>query len=312
MPTVGVERDELFKRLGQQYTEHEFDELCFEFGIELDEVTSEKEMASKEQAQAANLDEKTAELDDTIIYKIDIPANRYDLLCIEGIARALRIFKDLQPAPVYRIIDPAQREIMRVKPAVKGVPRPFVVCAILRNMSFDDKVYKSFIDLQDKLHQNICRARKLVAIGTHDLDTVQGPFTYNAPPPSDINFVPLVPNDRPFGGKELLDHYNNDPGCKHLKPYTKLIYDAEGYPLITDANDVVMSMPPIINGHHSRIQLTTKNVFIECTAMDLTKAHIVLDTVRICLPCLACPACHGRKDRSPVSASVSTHPRKAH
>lgn len=27
-----------------------------------------------------------------IIYKIDIPANRYDLLCIEGLARALRIF----------------------------------------------------------------------------------------------------------------------------------------------------------------------------------------------------------------------------
>ena len=36
----------------------------------------------------------------------------------------------------------------------------------------------SFIDLQDKLHQNICRRRTLVAIGTHDLDTIEGPFTY--------------------------------------------------------------------------------------------------------------------------------------
>lgn len=27
-----------------------------------------------------------------VIYKIDIPANRYDLLCLEGLARALRIF----------------------------------------------------------------------------------------------------------------------------------------------------------------------------------------------------------------------------
>lgn len=26
------------------------------------------------------------------MYKIDIPANRYDLLCIEGLARALRVF----------------------------------------------------------------------------------------------------------------------------------------------------------------------------------------------------------------------------
>jgi phenylalanyl-tRNA synthetase beta subunit len=35
--------------------------------------------------------------------------------------------------------------------------RPFVVCAILRNVAFDKKRYDSFIDLQDKLHHNICR-----------------------------------------------------------------------------------------------------------------------------------------------------------
>ena len=40
-----------------------------------------------------------------------------------------------------------------------------------------------------------------------------------------------------------------------------------------------MSVPPIINSHHSRITLDTKDVFIEVTATDLTKAHIVLDTM---------------------------------
>ena len=30
-------------------------------------------------------------LSEEIVYKIDIPANRYDLLCVEGIARALRL-----------------------------------------------------------------------------------------------------------------------------------------------------------------------------------------------------------------------------
>ena len=38
-------------------------------------------------------------------------------------------------------------------------------------------------------------------------------------------------------------------------------------------------MPPIINGDHSKITLNTKNVFIECTATDLHKAEIVLDTM---------------------------------
>ena len=43
------------------------------------------------------------------------------------------------------------------------------------------------------------------------------------------------------------------------------------YPVIRDADGVVLSMPPIINGHRSRITLNTRNVFIECTATDLTK-----------------------------------------
>jgi phenylalanyl-tRNA synthetase beta chain len=47
MPTVNVNRDELHAALGKVYTEEEFDELCFEFGIELDEVTSAAQMNSK-------------------------------------------------------------------------------------------------------------------------------------------------------------------------------------------------------------------------------------------------------------------------
>ena len=35
------------------------------------------------------------------------------------------------------------------------------------------------------------RKRSLVAIGTHDLDTVEGPFTYEALPPEEIKFKPL-------------------------------------------------------------------------------------------------------------------------
>jgi phenylalanyl-tRNA synthetase beta subunit len=66
-----------------------------------------------------------------------------------------------------------------VKPETALI-RPFVVCAVLRGVTFNESRYNSFIDLQDKLHQNLCRKRTLVAIGTHDLDTLQGPFTYEA------------------------------------------------------------------------------------------------------------------------------------
>jgi hypothetical protein len=40
-----------------------------------------------------------------VIYKIDIPANRYDMLCLEGISRALCIFKGWMAPPQYRLAD---------------------------------------------------------------------------------------------------------------------------------------------------------------------------------------------------------------
>jgi len=42
---------------------------------------------------------------------------------------------------------------------------------------------------------------------------------------------------------------------------------------------VVLSLPPIINGEHSKITEQTRNIFIEVTATDKTKALIVLETI---------------------------------
>lgn len=40
-----------------------------------------------------------------------------------------------------------------------------------------------------------------------------------------------------------------------------------------------MAMPPIINSEHTRLTVKTKNVFIDVTGLDLTKSHIVLNTL---------------------------------
>ena len=60
--------------------------------------------------------------------------------------------------------------------------------------------------MQDKLHQNICRRRQLVAIGTHDLDTLTPPFRYEARKPTDIKFVPLSKN-KEYTAAELMTVY---------------------------------------------------------------------------------------------------------
>ena len=85
--------------------------------------------------------------------------------------------------------------------------------AVLRKIKFTQSRYESFIALQDKLHQNLARQRTLVAIGTHDLDSIQGPFTYEALPPEDINFVPLN-QKKSMNGIELMKFY--EVGSLHL------------------------------------------------------------------------------------------------
>jgi|UniRef100_A0ACD5XND2 phenylalanyl-tRNA synthetase beta chain len=271
MPTVSVGRDRLFAALGRVYTQDEFEGLCFDFGIELDDVTTEKAIIRKEK----HLEEDSeADGDDEVIYKIEVAANRYDLLCLEGIARSLRIFTGTEATPVFKISSPGSMLKMHVRQQTSQI-RPYVVCAVLRGVTFDEVRYNSFIDLQDKLHQNICRKRTLVAIGTHDLDTLQGPFSYEALPPKDIEFVPLK-QEQSFTADKLIDFYRSD---MKLKKFLHIIENSPVYPVIYDSNRTVLSLPPIINGAHSAITLKTRNVFIECTATDLTKANIVLNTM---------------------------------
>ncbi|XP_074579429.1 phenylalanine--tRNA ligase beta subunit, cytoplasmic-like isoform X2 [Curcuma longa] len=214
MPTVSVGRDRLFAALGETYTQEEFEELCFKFGIELDDVTTEKAIIRKEK----HLDEEGAEAgdeDEEVIYKIEVAANRYDLLCLEGIARALRIFIEKEANPLYTVSDVSSKSIlkMHVKP--------------------------------------------------------------EALPPQEINFVPLK-QVKNFRADDLLEYYKSD---MKLKKFLHIIEDSPVYPVIYDSNRTVLSLPPIINGAHSAINLRTRNVFIECTATDLTKAKIVLNTM---------------------------------
>jgi len=195
---------------------------------------------------------------------------------LEGISRALNVFRGTTPTPTFRAREPSSgtRERMTVKPSAMLV-RPFVVCAVLRGLKFTKERYESFIDLQDKLHQNICRRRSLVAIGTHDLGKIKGPFTYEAQLPEEIEFVPLK-QEKSFNARDLMEFYKGDQKLKH---FLHIIEDSAVFPVVKDSEGTVLSLPPIINGAKSAISLDTTDVFIECTATDLNKAKIVLNTM---------------------------------
>ena len=100
MPTISVDKNALYKALGKEYTREEFDELCFEFGIELDDDTT----GIEEPAQL----------------KIEIPANRYDMLCFEGIALNLKVFLEKEKLPKWQVTPPkdGQLQELHIKPEV--------------------------------------------------------------------------------------------------------------------------------------------------------------------------------------------------
>ncbi|KAG2462566.1 SYFB ligase, partial [Polypterus senegalus] len=164
--------------------------------------TSEKDIIAKEQGTV-----KAEGASDDILYKIDVPANRYDLLCLEGLSRGLQVFKERCEPPRFKRVVPANGDLQRLLITEETAQvRPHAVAAVLRNISFNQEHYESFIELQEKLHQNVCRKRTLVAIGTHDLDTISGPFTYTAKPPEDIKFTPLN-QSKEYTASELMHLY---------------------------------------------------------------------------------------------------------
>ena len=81
--------------------DEQFEDLCFEYGLEM-------EMGNGAEMNMARIDKdgNNIDLSKTIVYKLEVPANRYDLLCLEGIATALRSYLNGTPFPIYSTLIP--------------------------------------------------------------------------------------------------------------------------------------------------------------------------------------------------------------
>lgn len=246
MPVISVPKDELFARIGRSYTDKAFDSLIFDFGLELDEISEEE---------------------GKVMYKVEIPANRYDLLCLEGLAEALKIYQGLSTFRELEIFD-SEVTVIQDEENV----RPHIVSAIIHDINFTEESYRRFIDYQDKLHSSIGRNRKLASIGTYDLDKVTLPVYYKNMDPSDIRFAPLNTSSV-MEFSEIIEMYRGD--AKMLK-FVKYLDKFDRVPVLFDSSNIIMSLPPIINSDHSKITLKTKRVFIDVTGGDYNTVNTTL------------------------------------
>ena len=269
MPNVNVLRAELFEAIGKSFSDEDFEDLCFQYGVEL-------EIGDAEEMQMTRNDDNGNAIDISkeIVYKIEVAANRYDLLCLEGIAEAFRAYLGLGKAPRYTVKNHSEHLHEIIVKAETAAVRPCVVACVLRNVTFDVKSYNSFIDLQDKLHHNICRRRTLASMGTHDLDKFanDAPITYEAQKPEDIVFQALKQSEE-MDAVKLFEVFKSDA---KLKKFLPILEGHARYPVFYDKNRKVLSLPPIINSEGTKISIDTKNVFIEITGTDMMKTKICL------------------------------------
>jgi len=204
---------------------------------------------------------------------VEVFPNRPDMLSEQGFARAFSSFIGVKKGLREYKTKKSNYKLI-VDNSVKDI-RPYTACAVIKNLKFDDEKIKQVIQIQEKLHVSYGRNRKKCAIGIYPLEKIKFPIYYKALEPEKIKFTPLESN-REMNGYEIIEKHPMG------KEYGYLLKDKKKFPIFVDANNKILSMPPIINSHETgKITNETKEVFIEVSGFDY-------ETLNKCLNIIAC------------------------
>jgi len=202
---------------------------------------------------------------------VEIFPNRPDMLSEQGFARAFSSFIGIKTGLRKYTVKKSNYEVI-IDKSVKNV-RPFTVCAVVKNLKFDDEKIREIIQIQEKLHITLCRKRKKGAIGIYPMEAIKFPIMFTAKKPRDIKFRPLE-FPREITGLQILSQH---PAGRE---YAYLLEGKDLFPIFVDANKEILSMPPIINSHKTgKVNEKTTEVFIECSGFDLEVLKTCLNIV---------------------------------
>lgn len=209
--------------------------------------------------------------------ELDITPDRPDLLSYQIFKISFLAFLGKKTGlKKYEINKPEKNYQVVIDSSVKNV-RPYTACAIVKGLKLDDKKIKELIDIQEKLHATIGRKRKKAAIGIYPLDKIKLPITFSAMEPDKIKFIPLE-SDREMSGLQILQRHSKG------RDYAHLLAGKSKFPVFTDADGNVLSMPPIINSQLTgKIEEKTKDVFVECSGFDFNVLKKCLNIIVVSL-----------------------------
>jgi phenylalanyl-tRNA synthetase beta chain len=201
--------------------------------------------------------------------RVEYSPNRPDFGTDIGIARAMRglLGKELG-LPSYATY--ASGIAVSVDTKLSKV-RPFIASVVARGLNLDEEDVRQMISLQEDLHNGLGRKRKVIAIGLHDMDAVKPPLAYKAVD-SSFRFVPLGAQRT----KSLREILSDTP---EGKAYGPILGTSGIYPVIVDSLGTVLSFPPVINGHATRVTPATRTMFVDVTGTDRRTCDDVLAIV---------------------------------
>jgi len=237
MPTITLSKKTIEKLVGRKMPVDQLKERISMLGTDLEKIEG-----------------------DEII--VEVFPNRPDMLSDQSFARALSSFTGASTGlKEYKAKKPEKDYEVKITPETRNI-RPFTACAIIKNLVFNQERIRQVIQIQEKLHAGMGRNRKKLAIGIYPLEHIKLPITYTAKKPQEIRFTPLE-SMKEMNGLQILKQH---PAGRE---YGYLLRNKSLFPVFMDANQEVLSMPPIINSDKTgRVSEDTREVFVECSGFD--------------------------------------------
>ncbi|MDO8657069.1 MAG: phenylalanine--tRNA ligase subunit beta [Nanoarchaeota archaeon] len=243
MPTITLSKDVLEKLVGKKLPLEQLKDRISMLGTDLEKIEGNE-------------------------IHVEVFPNRPDMLSEQGFARALGSFIGVKTGlREYKVKKSGLKVI--VDPSV--TMRPYTACAIVKNLSFNDEKIREIMQAQEKLAMTHGRNRKKSAYGVYPLSEISFPVHYIAKDASKVRFRPLG-LDREIGASQIEELHPKG------KEYKNIAKDWSKYPFFIDDSGKIMSMLPYINSHEmGKVDESTKEVFIECTGIDVQNVQTALN-----------------------------------
>jgi len=166
--------------------------------------------------------------------------------------------------------------------------RPYICCCIVKKLDLTDAtIFKSFINLQTKLHENECDMRTTATIATHSSEQLKFPLRYEAMPTSDIKMQALGKKGKTSAANLIIGMKNERESLKLKKKrnvktglfkFLDLVDGKETLACLKNSDNDVISLPPMTNSEATKINPVVADVFLEVTSpMSLPQCKYVME-----------------------------------